>query len=144
VSDSEFLAIDGVGKAKLEKYGDIFIKTIIDFQKNKNVKPKKESNTYKETFELFQSGLSVDEIATKRNLGISTIASHLAKLYIDGHPIDLNSYINSEEISQIREAKNKLESPNALKPYFDYFEEQVPYEKIRLALAIIEKENQAT
>lgn len=144
MSDSEFLAIDGVGKAKLEKYGDIFIKTIIDFQKNKNLKPKKESNTYKETLELFQSGLSVDEIATKRNLGVSTIASHLAKLYIDGHPINLESYINPEEISQIREAKAKLESPNALKPYFEYFEEKVPYDKIRLALAIIEKENQVS
>ena len=142
MSDSEFLAIDGVGKAKLEKYGDIFIKTIIDFQKNKTVKTKKESNTYKETLALFQSGLSVDMIATKRNLGISTIASHLAKLYLDGHPIDIESYISTEEISKIKEAKTKLESPNALKPYFDYFEEQVPYEKIRLALAIIEKENQ--
>lgn len=144
MSDSEFLAIDGVGKAKLEKYGDIFIKAIIDFQKSKNVKPKKESNTYKETLELFQSGLSVDEIATKRNLGVSTIASHLAKLYLDGHPIDIESYISTEEISKIKEAKTKLESPNALKPYFDYFEEQVPYEKIRLALAIIEKENQVS
>ena len=37
---------------------------------------------------------------------------------------------------------NKLENPNALKPYFEYFEEQLPYDKIRLALAIIEKENQ--
>nr|WP_315230619.1 DNA helicase RecQ [uncultured Flavobacterium sp.] len=142
MSDSEFLAIDGVGKAKLEKYGDIFIKTIIDFQKNKTVKTKKESTTYKETLALFQSGLSVDMIATKRNLGVSTIASHLAKLYLDGHPIDIESYISTEEITQIREAKIKLENPNALKPYFDYFEEQVPYEKIRLALAIIEKENQ--
>ncbi|MCZ8228553.1 DNA helicase RecQ [Flavobacterium sp.] len=144
MSDSEFLAIDGVGKAKLEKYGDAFIKTIIDFQKNKKVNPKKESNTYKETLDLFQTGLSVDEIATKRNLGISTIASHLAKLYIDGHPIDLSSYINPEEIAKINEAKIKLEAPNALKPYFEYFEEQVPYEKIRMALAIIEKEKQLT
>lgn len=142
MSDSEFLAIDGVGKAKLEKYGDAFIKTIIDFQKNKKVSLKKESNTYKETLDLFQTGLSVDEIATKRNLGISTIASHLAKLYIDGHAIDLSSYINSEEIAKINEAKIKLEAPNALKPYFEYFEEQVPYDKIRMALAIIEKEKQ--
>ena len=142
MSDSDFLAIDGVGKAKLEKYGDIFIKTIIDFQKNKTLKTKKESTTYKETLALFQSGLSVDMRAIKRNLGISTIASHLAKLYIDGHPIDLSSYISHEEITQIRAAKTKLENPNALKPYFEYFEEQLPYDKIRLALAIIEKENQ--
>jgi ATP-dependent DNA helicase RecQ len=29
MSESELLAIDGVGKAKLEKYGDAFIKEII-------------------------------------------------------------------------------------------------------------------
>jgi ATP-dependent DNA helicase RecQ len=144
MSDADFLAIDGVGKAKLEKYGDIFIKTIIDFQKNKNIKPKKESNTYKETLELFQSGLTIEAIATKRNLGVSTISSHLAKLFIDGHPIDLSSYITDEEVARIRETKIVLESPNALKPYFEYFEEQISYEKIRIGLAIIEKENQVS
>lgn len=73
MSDEEFLNIDGVGKAKLEKYGDAFIKTIIQFQKNKTVRAKKEGNTYKETLEMYQIGLSVEEIAVKRNLGISTI-----------------------------------------------------------------------
>lgn len=140
MSDSEFLNIDGVGKAKLEKYGDVFIKAIIEFQKNKTVRAKKEGSTYKETLEMYQSGLTVEEIAGKRNLGISTITSHLAKLYSDGHPIDLSSYISKEEISKIAEAKIKLESPNALKPYFDYFEEQIPYDKIRIGLAVIEKE----
>lgn len=142
MSDAEFLAIDGVGKVKLEKYGDIFIKTIIEFQKNKTIKTRNESSTYKETLVLFQSGLSVDQIAAKRNLGISTIVSHLAKLYLDGHPIDLASYISTEEIGKIKEAKIKLESPNALKTYFEYFEEQIPYEKIRLALAMIDREHQ--
>jgi ATP-dependent DNA helicase RecQ len=142
MSDEEFLTIDGVGRAKLEKYGDAFIKAIIEFQKNKTVRAKKEGSTYKETLELLQSGLTVEEIATKRNLGISTITSHLAKLYSDGHPIDLSSYITAAEISKIAEAKIKLESPNALKPYFDYFEEQISYDKIRIGLALIEKETQ--
>jgi ATP-dependent DNA helicase RecQ len=140
MNDEEFLNIDGVGKAKLEKYGDAFIKAIIEFQKNKTVRAKKEGSTYKETLELLQSGLTVEEIAAKRNLGLSTITSHLAKLYSDGHPIDLSTYITQEEISKIAEAKIKLESPNALKPYFDYFEEQIAYDKIRIGLAIIEKE----
>ncbi|MBA4317533.1 MAG: DNA helicase RecQ [Flavobacterium sp.] len=142
MSDDEFLTIDGVGKAKLEKYGDAFIKAIIEFQKNKTVRAKKEGSTYKETLALLQSGLTVEEIAGKRNLGISTITSHLAKLYSDGHPIDFSSYITAEEISKIAEAKIKLESPNALKPYFDYFEEQIAYDKIRIGLAMIEKETQ--
>ena len=142
MSDEEFLNIEGVGRAKLEKYGDVFIKAVIEFQKSKTVRAKKEGSTYKETLEMYQSGLSVEEIAGKRNLGVSTITSHLAKLYSDGHPIDLSIYVTKEEISKIAEAKIKLESPNALKPYFDYFEEQIAYDKIRIGLAIIEKKGQ--
>ncbi|MGZ9736151.1 DNA helicase RecQ [Flavobacterium sp. GNP002] len=141
MSDTELLAIDGVGKAKLEKYGDAFIKVIQDFQKAKGTKKKKEATTYKETLELYKNGFSVEEIAQKRKLGLSTIMSHLAKLYVDGADIDLDSFISKEEVSQIAEAQIKLESPNALKPYFDYFEEKIDYGKIRLALAVIEKEN---
>ena len=141
MSDTELLAIDGVGKAKLEKYGEAFIKVIQDFQKAKGTKKKKVATTYKETLELYKNGLTVAEIAQKRKLGLSTIMSHLAKLYVDGADIDLDSFISKEEVSQIAEAQIKLESPNALKPYFDYFEEKIDYGKIRLALAILEKEN---
>ncbi|MFV5696397.1 DNA helicase RecQ [Flavobacterium sp. LB3P122] len=140
-SDQDLLAIDGVGKAKLEKYGDVFIKAINDFQKSKVVKKKKEATTYKDTLELYQNGLSVEEISQKRKLGLSTIMSHLAKLYIDGAAVDLTPFISTEEVTQIAEAQIKLEFPNALKPYFDYFEEKIDYGKIRLALAILEKEN---
>ncbi|MFV8392091.1 DNA helicase RecQ [Flavobacterium sp. LB2P6] len=141
MNDPELLAIDGVGKAKLEKYGDVFIKAIIDFQKSKVVRKKKEATTYKETLELYKNGRSVEEIAQKRKLGLSTIMSHLAKLYVDGADIDLDSFISKEEVVKIAEAQIKLESPNTLKPYFDYFEEKIDYGKIRLALAILEKEN---
>ena len=141
MSDLELLAIDGVGKAKLEKYGDAFINVIIDFHKSKVVRKKKEATTYKETLELYKNGLSVEEIAQKRKLGLSTIMSHLAKLYVDGVDIDLDSFISKDEVSQIAEAQVKLESPNTLKSYFDYFEEKIDYGKIRLALAILEKEN---
>ena len=141
MSDLELLAIDGVGKAKLEKYGDAFINVIIDFHKSKVVRKKKEATTYKETLELYKNGFSVEEIAQKRKLGLSTIMSHLAKLYVDGVDIDLDSFISKDEVSQIAEAQVKLESPNALKSYFDYFEEKIDYGKIRLALAILEKEN---
>ena len=141
MSDQELLSIDGVGKAKLEKYGDAFIKAIIEFQKTKSVKKKKEGSTYKETLELYQSGLSIEAIAEKRNLGLSTIMSHLAKLYLDGFSIDLKPFVTDQEVNQIAEAKIKLESPATLKPYFDHFEEQMDYGKIRLALAVLEKQN---
>ena len=140
ISDQELLSIDGVGKVKLEKYGDAFINAIIEFQKTKVTQKKKEGTTYKETLELYNNGLSVEAIAEKRNLGLSTIMSHLAKLYLDGSPIDLSPFISNDEVQQIAAAKTTLDSPVALKPYFDYFEEKIDYGKIRLALAIIEKQ----
>jgi ATP-dependent DNA helicase RecQ len=143
-NEEEFLKIDGVGKVKLEKYGDAFINAIIEFQKSKTVRAKADGTTYIATLEMYQSGLSVDEIAVKRGLGVGTISAHLAKLITDGHPIDLSSYITKDEIAKIDAAKIALESPNALKPYFEYFEELMPYDKIRIGLAMIEKENSNT
>ena len=140
MSDDEFITIDGVGKVKLEKYGDAFIKAIITFYKDKATKVKKASSTYKETLELFQNGFTAEQIAIKRKLGLGTIMSHFAKLYSDGADIDLYQFVSKEEITLVNKAKIKLESPTTLKPYFDFLDEKVGYDKIRLALSIIKKE----
>ena len=142
MTDEEFLAVEGVGKAKLEKYGDEFIKAIIEFQRNKSVvKKEKKDNTYKKTLELFENGVSVEEIAEQRDLSQTTIISHLAKLYVDGYDLDLSQFVSEEEVSQIAKAQVELENPNALRPYFDYFEEKMSYDKIRFGLAFLEKHN---
>ncbi|MBC5841829.1 MAG: DNA helicase RecQ [Flavobacteriaceae bacterium] len=140
MSEDELIAIDGVGKAKLEKYGQPFIKAIIDFQKNKGLKQKKEASTYKETLQLYNSGFTVDKIASKRKLGLSTVISHIAKLYIDGAIDDLSAFVSDAEITTIKNSQVKLEHPTTLKPYFDYLGEKISYDKIRLALAYLEKE----
>jgi ATP-dependent DNA helicase RecQ len=48
--------------------------------------------------------------------------SHLAKLYLDGETVDLYKFV-SEEVNLIAKAKIKLESPTALKPYYDHLKE---------------------
>lgn len=142
MSDEDFLAVEGVGKAKLEKYGADFIKAIIEFQRNKSVvkKDKKES-TYAKTLELFQNGLSIEEIAGQRNLGETTIVSHLAKLYVDGNDFDLSQFVSDKEIIEIEKAQLELENPGALRPYFEYFEEKMSYDKIRFGLAFLERKH---
>ena len=142
MSAAEFLTIEGVGKAKLEKYGSEFIAAICEFQRNKPAKVKKAGETYQETLLLFNKGASVEEIAAKRKLGVSTIISHVAKLYSEGHVLDVSQFVNASEISQIKTAKKELEPTNALKPYFDYFEEKMDYSKIRMGLAVIERESE--
>lgn len=143
MTDEEFLAVEGVGKAKLEKYGSEFIQAIIEFQRNKSVvKKEKKDNTYKKTLELFENGISIEEIAEQRGLSQTTIISHLAKLYVDGNNIDLSQFVSEEEISKIEKAQIELENPDALRPYFDYFEEKMSYDKIRFGLAFLERKKQ--
>ena len=137
-TEKEFLGIDGVGRIKLEKYGQKFLELIASQQGHYVQKIVKE-NTFKITLKLLENGMSVSEIAKERNLSATTIYSHLAKLYPDGHSIDLEEYVSEDEILEIENAKNELDAPEILKPYFDFFEGQMPYEKIRMALAIIEK-----
>lgn len=137
MTDDDFIHISGVGNRKLEVYGDIFMNEIRAF---KDEKKAKKADTFKETYAMFQQGLSIGEIAEKRNLTSTTIFSHIAKLYLDGKPINIYDFIDKDEVEAVKKAKKELENPPALKPYFDHFEAQIEYYKIRLALSIIEKE----
>ena len=139
MSDEEFLEISGVGQRKLEVYGAAFINEVIAFTKEKKV-TKNKSDTHKITYELYQEGLSIDEIAEKRKLTSTTIFSHIAKLYNDGKNINIDELVSENEVNSVREAKKELDSPNALKPYFEHFNEQLDYFKIRLALSVIDKD----
>ena len=140
MSESEFLEISGVGQRKLEVYGDAFIAEILDFMGSKQKKPKK-TDTHLVTFELYKSGLSIDEISLQRRLKAQTIYSHIAKLYSDGKDIDIFDFITESDVEAVEKASVALESPKALRPYFEYFNEQMDYFKIRLALSVVDKKS---
>lgn len=139
LSAADFLNISGVGQRKLEVYGDLFMAEISDFMQEK-IEKRKKNNTHLLTYELYKSGLTVAQISENRNLQETTIYSHIAKLYLDGKDIDLYNFITKKEVGEVEKAKQKLENPEALKPYFEYFKEEMDYFKIRMALSIIEKE----
>jgi len=139
MSESEFLSISGVGQLKMEVYGDEFIAEILDFMGSKIKKPKK-TDTHLVTYELYKSGLSIEEISLQRKLKSPTIYSHIAKLYSDGKDINIYDFVSKSDVEAVHQAKIELESPNALKDYFDYFNEQMDYFKIRLALSVIAKD----
>lgn len=141
MTDDEFIQINGVGRKKMQDYGYQFIKEIIAFSKEKRkTKRLKKGTTHKLTFELYREGLSVEKIARRRNLGITTIHSHLTKLYADGEKIDMGRFVNKEEIASVKKAKTELKNPEGLRDYYDYFEESMDYWTIRCALAVLEKE----
>jgi len=135
-TEQEFLEISGVGTHKMEVFGELFIDEIVNYL-NQNSAGKKD--TFLVTYKLYQQGLSVDEISEQRNLKPPTIFSHLAKLYLDGKDVDIQQFVTVEEIDTVREAKETLGNPPELKKYFEYFKEELPYPKIRIALTLIEK-----
>ncbi|GGK44139.1 ATP-dependent DNA helicase RecQ [Lutibacter litoralis] len=137
MSEVDFLDISGVGQRKLEVYGEDFIAEIVAFS-NEKIKTRKKKDTYKITYDLYKEGLTIDTIAAKRNLKSTTIFSHLALLYTEGKAIEIYDFVTKEEVEKVRKAKEKLESPFALKPYYEYFNAEIEYFKIRLALTIID------
>ena len=125
-----FSKISGVGKAKLEKYAASFIKIIAKHQDGNATK----LPTHQKSYDLFQDGLSITQIAHKRGITENTVYTHLIKINEMGTPLDLHQFINSSEILKIQQAKKVLENPDSLKAYFEHFEEKMPYHKIKLGL----------
>ncbi len=140
MTDEEFMQINGVGRKKMQDYGYQFIKEIISYKKEKPRKKKAKGSTLKLTNDLYNQGMSIDEIAQERQLAATTIFSHLAKLYEDGKEIDMKKFISKEDLATIKKAREELNDPDTLKAYYFYLNEQMDYGTIRLALAIIAKE----
>ncbi|MFT4753879.1 MAG: ATP-dependent DNA helicase RecQ [Salibacteraceae bacterium] len=137
-TESEMMQISGVGTRKMEVYGDQFIAEIIQYL-NQNKSGKKD--TFIETYKLYAQGLSIAQICEKRHLKEPTVFSHLSKLYLDGKDVDLKKFVSKEEVKQVRNGKEVLENPPQLKAYFDYFDKEISYSKLRVALTIIEKQD---
>jgi ATP-dependent DNA helicase RecQ len=86
VTKEEMLDINGVGLVKYEKYGEPFINLCSQIkeefsEKLKEKAPlKKLTKTYLDTYELILEGDSIEEIAQKRDLGVTSILSHISLL----------------------------------------------------------------
>ena len=134
VSEENFAQINGVGQAKQTKYAMRFLKIIATHQQS--LQPK--IPTHEQSVSLYKKGLTPEEIAKQRELKLETIYVHLLKAHQLGEVIDLHQFITSEEIKIIEKARKTLETPEGLRPYFDHFEEQVPYWKIKFGLYFLE------
>ena len=94
---SDLLMISGMGERKLRRYGDAFLREIVNYCKLHNIEPKPlrhnrpeslikqpKASTVQMTLGLYKQRLTMHEIAKKRDMAVSTIASHLEKLILDG------------------------------------------------------------
>ncbi|MCB2408635.1 DNA helicase RecQ [Hymenobacter lucidus] len=151
VSRTAMLAIGGVGMKKFENYGEVFIKAILEFGGAPNpadaaeddedeipgpAKPRRTreaGDTHETTLQLHRAGLSIDEIAERRNLAASTIRAHIETLYAKGQTIRLEEFLSQSEYAEITTARAQLGGEPQLRDLFDHLREKYDYFKLRLA-----------
>jgi DNA-binding NarL/FixJ family response regulator len=99
---------------------------------------KKKGESLEETWELLRSGLGIEEIAARRGLVPSTIATHVELLIIMGRPIHLESFVSPEKTEMIEEAFRRLKS-RELKAVFEDLGGSAEYWEIRLVRAALRR-----
>lgn len=108
--------ISGFGSVKIAKYGEQFISAINDFCRRTSTHsrmseilpavsaPKKSisnSTTFLQSLELYQSGMSIQEIARRRNLKESTVSDHLLQFVLTGE-LNVLKFVTKEKLQTIQ------------------------------------------
>lgn len=159
-SKSDLLLIKGFGDAKVETYGDRFLKIINEFriendlpsfmdtiepQKGKKAKnPKKEINRDKseepkisskeQTFRLYKQGLNPAEIAKQRGMTQGTVESHLTP-FVGSGDIDINALVSPEKQTIIHKILHDVEEGAGLALIKSMLPETITFTDIRYVLA---------
>ncbi len=155
-SNKDLMKIGGFGKAKSEKYGDDIIEIVRDYcsrvglesnmeekapgpSKEKKQKTEKKIPSSEISFNLFNGGKSIDEIAIERNMVRNTIESHLSAFVAEGK-LDVGKFVTSERQALIKKAAEKhgWESFGVLK---NNLPDDISYSDIRMTRASEKKEN---
>jgi ATP-dependent DNA helicase RecQ len=136
---TEFGKLSGVGSHKLAQYGEKFINEIRAYCQEPGLEQNNNdisflglpSVTELQTLQLYQQGLSISEIAQKRNFRETTIIRHLSDLIEKGESIDLNQMISVEKQQKIRQVLDTL-GDISLTPIKEYLGENYSFDEIRL------------
>ena len=126
--------LSGVNDYKLEKYGDSFISEIRAFCQEQELPLAVPQKTQMKTLQLYQQGLSVQEIAQERNFTVNTIISHISELIELNQPIDINKFVSPTKKEKIIKAINKL-GDKSLKTLKEDLGENYSYNEIKLVRA---------
>jgi len=136
VTDADLLYVNGVGERKLQLYGDTFIAEIRQFVREKSGEGQNVSgSTYLLTWDLYQQGKPVEEIARLREISPITVVSHLATMYERGELVDISHWASPEALDLVQGALGMFEEPYQLKDIYEHFNQRFSYEAIRFAIA---------
>jgi ATP-dependent DNA helicase RecQ len=135
--ERELLSVTGVGEHKLRKYGAQFLAAIDDYRSR--TAPGHDSaglslelsDTQRDTLSLYQQGLSLPEISSRRGLKDLTVIAHLEELLAAGLDIDLLRFVDADKVPLIESRLEKVGAVNltALK---EGLPDSISYSDVRL------------
>jgi ATP-dependent DNA helicase RecQ len=151
-TSEDFLGVSGVGELKLQKYGLEFIQAIRLFceahperqpELGQAAAPKKAAkkavgDSHLETLQLHQQNLSIEQIAEKRELALSTVESHLIQCAQQGLEVDFSKLIPAEYLPLLQKAVEEA-GRSRLKPIKDLLPEEVSYFMVKSYLYFLSK-----
>ena len=134
--------VSGVGERKLQLFGRQFLEAITNHVRGRaeaGGKPK--GSTQLLTLDLFNRGMSLDEIATERQLTTASIINHLVQLAKGGYDIDLETLLNElvtpTERAEIERGLTTVGVPDGrVKALFDHFAGKYNYAQLTLVAGV--------
>lgn len=128
---TEFAQLSGVTSHKIAQYGKKFLIEIQAYTQTQTQTSNIPTDTEQFTLHLYQQGLSVAEIAQKRDLRPTTIIRHLSDLVEKNQNVDLDRLVDRDRQIKICQALEKL-GDISLTPIREYLGEDYSYDEIRL------------
>lgn len=118
---SQLCLINGMGKVRVKKYGDEILEIIRNYCEGNEIelneeeipeKPKKEKKKKGDStlisLNMLNEGLSISDIAKKREFATSTIEGHLTHYILTGE-LELGKIMNRERSTELKQQIKKIE-----------------------------------
>lgn len=153
INSNQLLKISGFGQAKVNAFGDRFLDLINNYIAEFNVETnelvfeetvKKEkiktqkTDSKKQSFELYQQGNTIEEIAKIRNFTHGTIINHLLPYIVDKQ-LDVHQFVSKENFDLIQAALIKSEEPQSLNEIKNSLPNAISFEEIKIVKACLGK-----
>lgn len=144
IDKASMLQIKGVGQTKWEKYGQAFVDKIRDFIQGNDGKLSASHDfptektvddeelddpnipSYLISYQLYRKGLTIEEIARKRNFTKITVQKHIIRSAEEGQPMNWEEIFDNDMEKRVLDAINKV-GLEKLKPIYEALNREVDY-----------------
>jgi len=148
-----FLQVSGVGRAKAEQYGDIFVDAILrychDYSLSMDVVvPQRGASAHKEkrstlnlarltAYGLFAQGISVEEVARKVERAPSTVVEYLISYISKEGLTEASPWVDKRSFDRIVKVTAARDA-NLIGPIYRALGGEVSYDQIKISIAVLQ------